>query len=42
MIDKETWKIGTDRDRMERLIKYHMYVQYRKKCLFEKEKNFLK
>ena len=22
MIDKETWKIGTDRDKMEKLIKY--------------------
>ena len=24
MIDKETWKIGTDRDKMEKLIKYNM------------------
>ena len=31
-------KIGTDCDKMEKLIKYHMHVQYHTKCLFEKEK----
>ena len=31
MIDKETWKIGAGQDKMEKLIKYHMYVQYHKK-----------
>ena len=41
MIDKETWKIGTDCDKMEKIIKYHIHVQYHKKHLFEKE-NFLK
>ena len=40
MIDKETWKIGTDRDKLEKLIKYHMHIQYHKKNLFEKEKIF--
>ena len=40
MIDKKTWKIGTDRDKMEKLIKYRMHV-YHKKRLFEK-RNFLK
>ena len=24
MIDQETWKIGTDHDKMEKLIKYNM------------------
>ena len=38
MMDKETWKIETDRDKMKKLIKYHMHVQYHKKHLFEKEK----
>ena len=28
MIDKEKWKIGTDRDKMEKLIKYNISVQY--------------
>ena len=37
MIDKETSKIETDRDKMEKLIKYNMPVQY-KKCLLEKKK----
>ena len=27
-MDKETWKIGTDRDKMEGLIKYNMHVQF--------------
>ena len=31
MIDKETWKIGTDRDKMEKLIKYNKPGQYHKK-----------
>ena len=37
MIDKETWKIGTERDKMKKWIKYHMHVQYHKKYLFKKE-----
>ena len=37
MIDKETWKIGTERDKMKKWIKYHMHVQYHKKHLFKKE-----
>ena len=40
MIDNETWKIETDCDKMEKLIKYHMHVQYHTKSLFEKEKTF--
>ena len=40
MIDKETWKIGTDHDKMEKLIKYHLHVQYHKNHLLEKEKTF--
>ena len=40
MIDKETWKIGKDCDKMEKLIKYHMHVKYHKKSLFEKEETF--
>ena len=40
MIDKETWKTGTDRDNMEKLIKYHMHKQFQKKRLFEIEKTF--
>ena len=40
MIDKETLKIGTDHDKMEKLMKYHMHVQYHKKHLFKKEKSF--
>ena len=31
MIDKETWNIRTDRDKMEKLIKCNMHVQYHKK-----------
>ena len=38
MINKETWKIGTDRDKMEKLIIYHMHVQFHRKHLVEKEK----
>ena len=38
MVDKETCKIETERDKMGRLIKYHMHVQYHKKHYFEKEK----
>ena len=37
MIDKQTWKIGKDHNKMEKLIKYHMHVQYHKKHLFKKE-----
>ena len=34
MIDKETWKIGTDQDKMEKLIKYYMHVQIHIKSIF--------
>ena len=37
MIDKETWKIGTDCDEIGKLIKYHIHLKYNKKHLFEKE-----
>ena len=37
MIDKETWKIGTDRYKMETLIKYNMSLQYHKKRLLGKK-----
>ena len=37
-MDKETWKIGRDCDKLEKLIKYYMDVKYHKKCLSEKEK----
>ena len=40
MLNKETWKTGTDRDKMEKLIKYDMDVQDNK-SIFCKEKNFL-
>ena len=30
MIDKETWNIRTDRDKMEKSIKYNMPVQCKK------------
>ena len=40
MIDKETRKIRTDPDKIEKSIKYYMHVQYHKKHLFEKEKTF--
>ena len=38
MIDTETWKIGTDCDKIEKLIKYQMHVQYHKTCLSENER----
>ena len=38
MIDKETWKIRADLDKMEKSINYHMYVQYHKKNLLKKKK----
>ena len=41
MIDTETWKIGADHDKMEKLIKCHMHIEHHKKHLFEKEKTFL-
>ena len=37
MIDKEIRKIGTNRDKMEKLIKHNMSVQHHKKCLLEKK-----
>ena len=39
MIDKETGKIGTDCDKMEKLIKYDMHVQYHKNISLKKKKN---
>ena len=41
MIDKETWKTGTDRDEMEELMKYNMHVQYHKSAFLKKKKTFL-
>ena len=38
MVREETWKVGTDCDKMDKLIKYHIHLQYHKKCVFEKEK----
>ena len=38
MIGKETWKKGKDRDEMEKLIKYHMHVQYHNKLFLKKKK----
>ena len=40
MIDEETWKIGTELDKMGKLIKYHIHVRYHKKHYFKKEKTF--
>ena len=37
MIDKDIWKTRTDRDKMEKLIKYHMHVMICKKHLFAKK-----
>ena len=34
-------KIGTNHDDMEKLIVYHMHLQYHKKPVFEKVKTFL-
>ena len=31
MLDKETWIVETDCDKMEKIIKYKMSVQYHKK-----------
>ena len=36
MIDKERWNIRTDRDKMEKLIKYNILVKH-KKCIFKKK-----
>ena len=30
MIDKERWNIRTDRDKMEKLIKYNILVKHKK------------
>ena len=38
MIDKETWKVGTDCDKMEKFLKYHMHVPYLKSVFFKKKK----
>ena len=38
MSDRETWKTGTDCDKMEKLIKYHMHVQYQKSIFLKKKK----
>ena len=37
MIDKETWKVGTDCDKMEKLIKYNMHVQYHRRFILKKK-----
>ena len=37
MMDKERWNIRTDRDKMEKLIKYNILVKH-KKCIFKKKK----
>ena len=39
MIDKEIRKIGTNRDKMVKLIKHNMSVHH-KKCLLEKKTTF--
>ena len=36
MIDKKKWKIGTDRDKMEKIIKYYMHVQQHIRNIFLK------
>ena len=36
MIDKETWKTGTDCGKREKLIKYNMNAQYHKSNFFKK------
>ena len=36
MIDKETWNAETDREKMEKLIKYKMYVRYHQNRLLKK------
>ena len=36
MIDKETWNAETDREKMEKLIKYEMYVRYHQNRLLKK------
>ena len=38
MIHKETWKVGTDCDKMEKFLKYHMHVPYLKSVIFKKKK----
>ena len=38
MIDKETWKIGKDRDKMEKLIKYNMMYNNIKSVFLKKKK----
>ena len=40
MIDKETWKIRAECDKMEKLIKNHIHIKYHKKDYFEEEKTF--
>ena len=46
MIDKETWKIDTDRDQMEKVLKYNMMYNtikasfWKKKAFSSKVKQF--
>ena len=40
MIDRERLKIRIDCDKMEKIIKNHMQVQYHKICFLEKDKTF--
>ena len=36
MIDKETWNVETDHDKMDKIVKFKMSVQYKKHLLFKK------
>ena len=40
MLDEKTWKIETDRGKIEKLIKYHMPIS--KKSVSLKKKNIFK
>ena len=36
MADKETWRIGADCDKIEKLIKCNMHIQYHKSIFMKK------
>ena len=36
MIDKETWNVETDHDKIDKIVKFKMSVQYKKRLLFKK------
>ena len=39
MIDKETWNVEADCDKMKKIIKYKIFVQYHEnRLLFKKKK----